>query len=173
MHPNAPPFDLRPLCAADAPAFRDLRLQAMKESPSAFSADHAENAQRPLAHFAAQIGNQPDRFILGAFQDGALLGMAGFYRCDGVKQHHKAHIWTMYVAPASRGLGLGRRILQDVLHRARALGDLDQVLIAVTVGNAAAARLYANCGFVAYGRERRALKIDGVAYDIDHMVLRL
>ena len=80
---------------------------------------------------------------------------------------------TYGVAPASRGLGMGRRILQDVLHRARALGDVDQVLIAVTVGNAAAARLYADCGFVAYGREPRALKIDGVAYDIDHMILRL
>jgi hypothetical protein len=69
-------MELRMLTRDDAESFRGLRLAALKECPSAFTADYEVNRQRPLAHFAAQIQSLPDNFVLGAFQNRTLAGMA-------------------------------------------------------------------------------------------------
>jgi RimJ/RimL family protein N-acetyltransferase len=44
------------------------------------------------------------------------------------------------------------------------------VLLGVEAGNAAARALYEGFGFEAFGYERDALIVDGVAYDEVHMV---
>lgn len=95
-------MELRLLTRDDAEAFRDLRLVALQECPSAFTADYEANRQRPLSHFAGQIQSLPDNFIVGAFEGPTLSGMAAFYRSEGPKLQHKGNIWTMYVAPGLR-----------------------------------------------------------------------
>jgi GNAT superfamily N-acetyltransferase len=99
-------MELRFLTQDDAQAFRDLRLAAMKERPTAFSADYQANLQRPLGDFAAQIHSLPDNFILGAFQNGSLNGIVGFFRSEGPKVRHNGNIWSMYVKPELRGQGV-------------------------------------------------------------------
>ena len=55
-----------------------------------------------------------------------------------VKLAHKAFIWGVYVAPAFRGRGLGRMLLECALARARSMSDLLQVTLGVNTANAAA-----------------------------------
>jgi hypothetical protein len=72
--------EIRLLTRDDAEAFRALRVAALKECPTAFTAEYETNLQRPLSHFAAQIHASPDSFMVGAFQNRTLAGMAGFLR---------------------------------------------------------------------------------------------
>jgi len=51
--------------------------------------------------------------------------------------------------------------------------DLALLHLAVTRGNEAARRLYLGLGFQIYGVERRALRVDGVWYDEELMMLDL
>jgi ribosomal protein S18 acetylase RimI-like enzyme len=164
---------LRLLTQDDAEAFRAVRLRAMLEHPTAFTADYEVNAHRPLSHFAAQIQTASDNFIVGAFEATELVGIGGFFRSDGPKVRHKGNIWSMYVSPSVRGAGVGRKLLNELLSRARNLVDIEQVHISVVADNAVARTLYLSSGFEIYGREPRGVKVDGKYYDDEHMVLRL
>jgi len=164
---------LQLLTPEHAEAFRALRLAALKECPTAFTADYETNARRTLGHFAAQIKTLPDNFLIGAFHHGALAGIGGFYRTLGSKLDHKGNIWSMFVAADLRRHGTGRRILAEILSRARAIPGIVQVHLSVISDNAPARALYEGAGFRSFGREPRALKVNGRFYDEDHMVLRL
>ena len=62
-------------------------------------------------------------------------------------------------------VGLGRDLLQAVVGDLRKLVGIERILIGVTAGNTAAEALYASYGFVAYGTEPGAIKVDGNDYD--------
>ena len=172
-HYSGESVQIRSLAQDDAESFREVRLGAMKERPTAFTADYQTNLQRPLSHFAAQIHSLPDNFILGAFQNHSLAGIVGFFRSDGPKVCHNGNIWSMYVCPELRGQGVGRRLLVDAIDRARAVPGLLQILLSVVADNVAARILYLSVGFKVTGREPRTVQVDGRFYDEDRMVLSL
>ena len=77
--------------------------------------------------------------------------------------NHKAALWGMYVRPAARSSGLGRRLVEAVVNHAAE--RVEQLQLSVVAANDGACRLYLNMGFSEYGREMKALKQDGRYYD--------
>jgi RimJ/RimL family protein N-acetyltransferase len=69
----------------------------------------------------------------------------------------------MYVRPAARNSGLGKKLVAAVLNHACA--RVEKVQLTVVSENERARRLYSTLGFVEYGFEKRALKQDGRYYD--------
>lgn len=61
-----------------------------------------------------------------------------------------ARLYSIAVAPAFRGQGMGRRLLDDVVAQARARG-CDELRLEVRPDNEAAIRLYRDYGFVPNG----------------------
>lgn len=164
---------IRRLTPEDAPACRRLRLQSLRESPTAFSGSYEEESVRPLEFFAHRLAPDDNVWPLGAFRGKRLVGIVTLVRDGQLKARHKAALYGMYVAPASRGLGIGRLLLTDAIALARKLQGVRQVRIGVVSANRPALRLYRSVGFVEYGKERQALLIDGRFYDEILMVLRL
>jgi len=111
--------------------------------------------------------------VVGAFDGPALVGMVGFYREQLLKRKHKGHIWGVFVEPSARGQGLGRTLLLRAIETAKTLVGLNSIQLTVSVSQTAAHRLYEACGFRSFGREPRALGIDGQYVDEHHMVLEL
>ena len=167
---------VRRLTEADAEMFRVLRLRALREHPEAFGASYDEALATPIESMAARLRHDktwPHNFVLGAFTDaGVLIGMIGFVRQPGEKVRHKGAIWGMYVARESAGCGAGRALMERAIVMARQQPGLEQIALAVVSTNDAARRLYQSVGFVVYGVEPRALKVDGEYIDEDLMVLR-
>ncbi len=137
----------------------------LQESPTAFSADYQDACHLEPEHFVERARFEADNFIVGAFDANQLIGSAGGYRETGVKRRHLANVWGMYVHPTYRGRGLGRELLHAVVAGLRKLDGLERILIGVTAGNEAAESLYRSYGFIAYGTEPGAIKVDGVDYD--------
>src|SRR5450631_1703522 len=152
--------EIRLLTPGDAGVFRAFRLGALKECTTAFTADYETNLGRPLSHFAAQIQSAPDNFIVGAFRNLELVAMAGFYRSEGPKLRHRGNIWSVYVAPDLRRSGLGRKMLHEVIARARSLDGMIQIHLSAVADNMSARSLYLNCGFEIVGREPRAIHVN-------------
>ena len=115
-----------------------------------------------MEHFRAAVANTA---VFGAFLEGRIVGMAGFFRESSPKERHKGMLWGMYVIPDARRFRLGAALVQTVLDHAA--GEVEQVRLAVSHGNTAAIGLYERLGFIAYGHEPRALKgPDGYSDDI-------
>ena len=114
-----------------------------------------------------------EKFIVGMFEDGELAGMAGFYREKHKKFQHKGVIWGVYVRPQSRRKGAARAILSEVIHRARMIQGLEQVLLVVAATGDKPRRLYESLGFVKYGVEPRSLKVGNEYVDDELMILYL
>lgn len=76
----------------------------------------------------------------------------------------------MGIHPAHRDQGVGRRLLHEVLSRAREAG-LERIELEVFASNAPAIHLYAAAGFVMEGTIRRGRKLDGISEDILSMAL--
>jgi RimJ/RimL family protein N-acetyltransferase len=155
---------VRRLGAADAAAFRDVRLLALRESPTAFGSSEHEEAPQPLDWFAARL-EAADAAMFGAFDGDTLAGIAGVVRERAAKERHRATVRAMFVAPAYRGRGLGTALLREVLAAAAAMAGVSQVVLAATAGNEAALALYRAHGFTPYGRLPGALFVDGAYYD--------
>lgn len=168
-------MEIRQLAAADAAAYRELRLRALREDPDAFGSTYDEMIARPLAHTAERLRAQAasaGSFTLGAF-DGALIGVVTLLREDGAKDRHRANVVGMHVAPEVRGRGVGRALLAEACARAARVDGLEQLHLAVVTTNAAARHLYRAMGFEPYGVEPRALKLGDRYWDEELMVLQL
>ncbi|CAG0966163.1 phosphinothricin acetyltransferase [Gammaproteobacteria bacterium] len=167
-------LELRLLTPADAAAFRDIRLRALQEEPTAFTSSTEEFSHQTLDKIAARFRSDlVESFMLGAFQDRKLVGLVGFYRETALKQRHKGSIISLYVAPEARGQGLGRALMRDAIRRVRDIEGVERLLLGVMVTQTAARQLYESLDFVVYGREARALCIDGQYYDEEFMTLDL
>lgn len=159
-------LQVRRLDAADAAAFRRVRLNGLRLHPEAFGASWEEEASRPIERTAQALA---DGHVAGCEQDGVLVGVAGLRKGSSLKTRHRGMVWGMYVEPVARGLGVGERLMASIIETARA--DLEALTLTVTAQNAAALALYGKLGFVEYGRDRRALKI-GDDY-VDECLMRL
>jgi RimJ/RimL family protein N-acetyltransferase len=159
--------------ASDAEAFRDFRLAALRECPTAFSSSYEEECDIPLPQAAARLKPDRDRAVFGAFDAARLVGSVGLQRERPRKLAHKALIWGVYVAPAFRQRGIGRTLMQRALAHAAAMPGLLRVTLGVNTTNAAAIALYQSVGFESFGLERAFLLVDGVLHDELHMACDL
>ena len=162
--------ELRILNHTDATRYRQLRLLALQESPTAFGSSHEQESGQDLDFFAGRILHNAERWVLGAFEGDALIGVVGFIRDGGLKTRHKGAIWGMYVRADRRGHGIGRQLMVEALSRIDAMPDLRRVRLSVTTNNAPAKNLYQSLGFVVYGDEAEALCVGGQYYGEYHLV---
>lgn len=165
---------LRRLTPCDVDAFRSLRLTALLESPTAFSATVAGEQALSDDQIATRLVGPSHSAVWGAWNAHQLLvGSVGLLHLPQEKLQHKASLYAVYVAPSARGTGLGRQLLEAVIAYARGAAQLRQLYLGVTVGNAAALALYESLGFVVYGCEPAALRVDGCYHDELLLQLRL
>ena len=154
-------YFLRRLGALEAAAFRELRLEGLRNHPEAFGASWEEESEKPLDWFKERL--ERNIVLAGAADNLQLLGVAALGIRQGLKLRHKGVLWGMYVRPEARGSGLAAALVERLLSEAR--GIVEEVHLAVVTSNNAAVRLYTRLGFKEYGLEQRALKFGGRYYD--------
>ena len=163
---------VRKLTIEDGEALWALRLRALKDNPEAFAATYEEALRNGKEQFIQRIVPKKDAFYLGAFESD-LIGMVYLRRDEGRKNFHKGRVLSMYVLPESRGLGVGKALLQEVITQANRLSGLEQLHLMVVTTNDAARSLYHSMGFEVYGTVLQAFKADGQYWNEELMVLRL
>ena len=162
------------LDAQHAAAYQQLRLRALVESPTAFSASYSDEASRTLEETIARVTPAADgsKCVLGAFVDEQLAGMLTFVRPTRPKLQHCAEFAGMMVAPEFRRQGIGAALVEAGLALARAADGVRQLKLTVNARNAAAQGLYVSKGFKRYGVEPDAICVDGVYYDEEFYIIR-
>ncbi|MBO8128789.1 MAG: ribosomal protein S18-alanine N-acetyltransferase [Peptococcaceae bacterium] len=84
-----------------------------------------------------------------AVVDGKVVGYGGFWMVLD-----DAHVTNVAVHPDYRGKGLGRRLMLEIMRRARELGAL-RMTLEVRPSNTIARKMYNDLGFVERGRRPR------------------
>jgi RimJ/RimL family protein N-acetyltransferase len=163
-HP-APSVHVRVLQPADTERFFALRLLALRDSPTAFLSTAEEEALLTDEARVTRTTPGADRFILGAFVDDQLIGVAGVLREAPARQTHKAMLWGVYVSRDWRGRGFGRAIVAEAVRQAFAMAGIQKINLGVNAANAAAVALYESLGFTTYGLERGFMIVDGQPQD--------
>ncbi|GAB3403439.1 GNAT family N-acetyltransferase [Massilia agilis] len=141
------PYIIRPLEPHDWPAWRDMRLRSLADSPDAFGSTLAEEQPRPADVWAARLAaaavSGRDRPLV-AEVDGAAVGLL-WAKVDAADES-VVNLFQVWVAPEGRGRGVGASLLREAIHWARSTGA-GAVQLGVTQGDTPAQRLYARAGF--------------------------
>jgi RimJ/RimL family protein N-acetyltransferase len=164
---------IRQASPADAIGFRELRLGALLDSPTAFSMDYDKAAQQPLKYWQDSLTlDDNESTILFAEHEGQLIGMTGIARGRSPKTRHAADIWGVYVAPSWRGLHIAEELIRSCCSWATAHGIVIARL-GVTATNRPAIRCYERCGFKIYATESQAMFYEGKYLDFYMMSITL
>ena len=164
---------IRFLTADDAEDWWRLRLEALRDDPKAFSSSVEEHQKLAIDEVRRRLNGNADSFVVGAFEERRLVGIAGFHHESGLKSRHKGRIWGVYLTPSYRAQGVGRKMLEALLQRAATVNGLEQVQLSVTATQTAALALYRSLGFESFGCEPGALKVGDEFIDEEYMVLRV
>ena len=141
---------VRPLAAADKPAWRNLWAGYLEFYKTSLPADMTETA------FARLTGPDDDMFGLVAEQEGRIAGIAHciLHRSTWVRGHC-IYLSDLFVAPDARGSGAGRALIEAIYKRADEIGA-ERVYWLTHETNSRARRLYdsiaVNDGFLEYRR---------------------
>ncbi|MEK4759643.1 GNAT family N-acetyltransferase [Viridibacillus sp. FSL E2-0187] len=167
-------MDIKLLVSSDAKSYWDLRLDALKNNPEAFSSSYEEAIKResPVEAVIKNLSSE-GTFTFGAFNDKELIGVVTLVQESTSKLHHRANIFAMYVSSKFRGLGVGKALLSAAIDHAKTIESIEKINLEVITTNDTARNLYINMGFKTYGLEERALKIKNGYYDSEYMVLFL
>jgi RimJ/RimL family protein N-acetyltransferase len=151
----------------DAQNYRDLRLEALKNHPEAFSSDYETYLVKPVSYWEDRLreqGTDSSVKMYFAEHEAQLIGMAGIVRQNSPKGKHSALIISMYVRPDWRGLRIADGLIAACVDWART-EEIRVVKLAVVTTNTPAIRCYARCGFQVYGVEPKAIFAGGIFYD--------
>ena len=155
-------IELVPLAPLDWAAYRELRLAALADAPSAFGSTLARErsltpeewrerlrrrstfaARVPRGQVAAGVSNGRGRVGMPHGHVGMAAGIEG-------DQPGHAELVGMWVHPQWRGKSVGDLLVDAVVEWARTSGH-DALTLWVSVGNDRAEALYARHGFVRTG----------------------
>ncbi len=158
---------IRPATLGDVKSFRELRLEALQNHPTAFGQDYTEVLSRQQKYWeeTLTINNEEEAiFLAEAEHEGQLIGMTGILRRLSKKSMHSATIWGVYVKPRWRGNHIAEALIRACLAWAKEHGIVI-VKLAVVTNNQSAIRSYERCGFSTYGIEPKVIFHDHQYYD--------
>lgn len=162
---------IREALPTDAARFRELRLEALRDHPIAFTSDYQKNLNHPPQYWVDTLTMQPDEStIFLAVNEVDLIGMTGIARSNSPKTMHSAWVWGVYVKSEWRGLHIAEELIDCCLAWAKAR-KVALVKLGVAAINQPAIRCYERCGFKVYGTEPGAILYEGKYYD-EHLMYR-
>ena len=131
-------ISVRWLTEDDWQVLRDVRLRALRDSPSSFTSTAERESAYDEDMWRARTAN-----TVVAFEGGAAAGLA----CSIIDEDGRAQLVAMWVAPEARGNGAATAIVDAIAGKAEADGL--SLGLCVYVDNGRAKRFYERYGFVA------------------------
>lgn len=143
-----PSVRVRTLDPVEWPLWRELRLCALADVPDAFGDTLARARARPEEEWHRAFATRTGPFLVAEIGPEA-VGMARAAEMLG--DPSSAGLYSMWVVPRFRGVGVGGALVEAAVEWARAAG-WPRIVLFVTLGNDGAKRLYSRSGFVETGR---------------------
>ena len=142
---------LEPISAHNVQAFKETRLRALQDTPSAFGSTYAGESQLTDADWVQRAARWNGESGVGFLAvDGAIsCGIAGSF-LDEIEPT-RAQLISMWTAPTHRRRGVGQLLVDGIAAWARLRGAAALQLM-VTSSNEPAFAFYRTLGFTLTGR---------------------
>jgi ribosomal protein S18 acetylase RimI-like enzyme len=167
-----PAVEIINLAPDDWQAYRQLRLEALQESPLAFGSTYQEQLAKPDAYWQSRLQDAADgekSWLRFARAGTRLVGLLGAFR--GRHEDHtvsdEATVIAVYVSPDWRGRGVSILLMQSILDALRENG-FRLAHLGVNGQQTAAVNLYLRFGF-AITRTIINRAVDGREYENYYM----
>lgn len=131
---------VRALAAEDWQAYRDIRLAALKEAPSAFASTCDQEEDLDEAFWRTRMARSAR---LLATQDERAVGVVSVGQAD---DPDVAELFGMWVVPSSRGAGVAWRLTEAATEQARS-DDRRALQAWVSTDNGRAVAFFSSYGF--------------------------
>jgi L-amino acid N-acyltransferase YncA len=152
---------IRPATEADVPAITVIYNEAIRGSTATFDTDDKSIDDR-RAWFASHGPRHP---VIVAEHEGRVRGWACLNPWSDRKAYDATCENSVYVAEASRGSGLGRALLAELISLARR-HEMHTIIARIAAGNPASERLHEAAGFTQVGSMREVGRKFGRMIDV-------
>ncbi len=158
-----PDRSIRRLVPSDAFVHRALRIEAIVTTPYTFAEEVSRAMARTAVEHALALSPTAETSTFGAFDGDVLVGMAALTQ-KRAPFDHIAKMSSVFLKESHRGSGLAADLVATVERVAGERG-IGRLTLAVAVQNDAARRFYDRMGYVPYGVEPCAMRLEGKFVD--------
>lgn len=148
--------------------YKNLRLEALKNEPTAFAASYEEKASKEDEYWQNQLKKfqdaDEDSMWFAEVSD-KLVGLTGWYRSNTEKLRHSASVYAVYVNPKYRGKGIAKELIKKVLEEVESKPEIVKIDLNVNTKNEAATNLYKKLGFEIVGTLHKEIYVNGEYFD--------
>jgi RimJ/RimL family protein N-acetyltransferase len=162
---------IRPLEPEGWPAFREIRLAALKENPRAYSGSYEDSLKRPDEAWRALVRGATHQ-VFGLFEGTGLIGITAVFASDEDPSGQTAALMMSYILPGFRRRGLSRMLYEARLAWIRERPQFKRVTVSVRESNLPSRQANQRFGFVQKGAQSRVWR-DGDTEDEVFYELRL
>ena len=152
---------LRLLNQEDSQNFKKLRLESLLMDKDSWLSSLEEEKDQPDYFFSNKITfaiSAPIFGYWGYFENGQLLGYAQIAVSYWKKRMHIATIFDVCVTPSARKKGVGNRILNFIIDKAKTSSNLEMLQLWVTSRNLEAIKFYEGLGFTKTATNKKSVK---------------
>lgn len=152
----------------EAAAYRELRLEALKEFPANFSSSYEENKAKDMAYwegFLRLAQNKNKEIMIMAYVNGEMVGMGTIFWDDKAKICHIGNMVAIYVKKTFQGKGIGYELASRLISEAKTIRHLKKIKLEVNKENVPAFELYKKLGFDVIGTAKQEIFSEGKYYD--------
>lgn len=149
--------------------YRDIWLEALKESPEAFTATYEDQSAISDDIWKQRLDaviRERDGIIVFALVDNKPIGMVGAYFEDNPKFRHIATVWGAYVKPEYRKQGVARDMANELFRRLQEVERIVKIKTYSITNGHLAVNVYRHFGFEIIGISKKELLINGLFYDV-------
>lgn len=114
--------------------------------------------------FLRRMVDDPHSCVFVAIEDGNVIALGDIHGGEGAHNRHAGWL-GISVAPAWRGKGVGRRLMQALIAEAQSWPEFCRIELLVVSWNATGIALYHSLGFVTEAVKRKAVNLRGTPED--------
>lgn len=156
--------------------YRDLWLEALKETPESFAADYNEQRQVSDHVWKRRLESvllEKEAVMVFAKLNTKIIGMIGAYFDENPKFKHIATVWGAYVKPDYRNQGIATRMANILFEKISDNPDIKKIKTYSITNGHLAVNVYKNFGFDIIGISKEELLIGDRYFDVYIMEKRL
>jgi ribosomal protein S18 acetylase RimI-like enzyme len=147
-------YDVHRIRAGEWPQYRELRLEALQDSPLAFVEQYKESLAQPDRFWQDRVDRSAAGATSGMFvavHADAFVGKASCFVEQDITEFVSVHVVGVYVTPRFRGTGVAEAVVTAAIRFAQDEAGADRVRLFVTENNERAAAFYRRLGFAPTG----------------------